>query len=296
MYSSADLRNFGVRYGLVYKNEIYDSVISKIHSEVSDDCEDDPFLESINKQRNLQQFIFKVSGKILQQSSSLYESNNGGIIKGYKYSSPDLYAVDYYNDILIPTYTKTVADKNSSTIISSDPTSDNPDPEETRLISKVIDHEYFTYKYYGTDPLPKKITKTTYLKLPFGINKKSFRIIAFTGSNSEVTAVYIANYSSNESDYEVKMTDTMKKGYVVKTYNDVNFYRPFATERDRYEDVIQATWNGVDITYNCSGGLGKFDALHSILAIGNVTKLASQLTDTVGSDASKYEIAVGNRL
>jgi hypothetical protein len=193
LYSTSELKNYGLRYGLVYKNSTYDPIIQEIGSQMRRHV-GDTFTVSINRQKSLEDYIFKVSGKVLQQQGVANEYSKGASIRGIKYSTPDLYDADYYNDIIIPTKTVTVADKNNSTIISDDPTSQNPDPEEIRLITEVKDIEKYTYKYYGSDPLVKKVTKTTYLKLPYAIDKNNFRIVAFTDINNNITGIYICNY------------------------------------------------------------------------------------------------------
>lgn len=241
-YAGKDLKTLGLTYGLVYKNEIYQDIINYIHSDMARHVQD-CFVASINLQRSLQNYIFVCRGNILEKESTIDEGNADAYIKGTKYHS-DIFNVDYYNDVIVPTETKSTTDQNTAKVQVDDPTNViQHDGTEVRLITKVVDYEFYRYLYSGGDPLPLKITKETHLYLPFFIDRKRFAILGFLDVEDNIT-VMIANKRkmtdmTNNPDY-VLMIDEMSNGYLKRTISDVDFYRQTTVERFRYEDAITA--------------------------------------------------------
>jgi hypothetical protein len=103
----------------------------------------------------------------------------------------------------------------------------------------------------------------------------------------------------NDGKEFVVTIDEVNTGYEESIINETSFYKQVVTERNRYEDVIEATYNGLPAIYNCSQGLGRFDALLSIMMIGDMNKIRSDIFNSVKvseEDCAKYTVCVGNRL
>jgi len=133
---------------------------------------------SINKQRSLEDYIFVVRGKVLQEKTDYNFSDKGVSIIGTKYHSPNLYNIDYYNDTIIPTLTKSTANQeNGRLLVTGGFIGLAPEIGEVDLLFESITEDKFIYEYEGIDPLISehhlKVTKV----MPLGINQNNFRII-----------------------------------------------------------------------------------------------------------------------
>jgi hypothetical protein len=74
-YAGKDLKSIGQMYGLVYKNEIYKSILTKI-KETMNRHTGNYFLSSVTRQRSLLDYIFVIKGQVLQKWVDFTAGNN----------------------------------------------------------------------------------------------------------------------------------------------------------------------------------------------------------------------------
>ncbi len=314
-YSAPDLKNFGFRYGLIYKNSIYENQMDQLSTEMLSDIQaGEEWVVSINKQRSLEDYIFVVRGKVLQEKTSYNFSDDGVSITGTKYHSPNLYNIDYYNDTIIPTLTKSTANQeNGRLLVTGGFIGSTPEVGEVDLLTQSVTEDKFTYEYEGIDPLisehHSKITKT----MPLGINQNDFRIIVQVSNKSSVSAVHIVNYvgtaggpqggPNDSGNGQVAVSNRYTSyGYTKQSVGNVSFYKMRTKVNYNIESCIQASYAGMTFTYPCSKGMGSFEQLHRALAMGKMSalnKLFESNPNIIGLDTgetSSYEISLGGRL
>lgn len=326
MYSGQHLKNFGLRYGLIYKNEIYDLQMEKLANDMfSEIWSEDEQVVSINKQRSLQDYIFIIRGRVLQEETALTYTNDAGLeIDGIKFHSPNLYDIDYYNDTIIPYTTKTTANRETGLVSQVNPEismpEEPPPPEEQTLLTSIVSEDVYSYVYEGADPLPSMITKTMTFTIPHGINKEGYRLFAWhDGGSNNISFITIVNKTdsspspdsptpvdSTAGGQTYSQTDITSFGYSLYNYEadegakSVDFYRTRTTNNYRTEDAIQVENGEITATYLCSKGLGNFDALVRLCTMGNLAKTSSAIAKeeygVLPEEYANYEIQLGGKL
>lgn len=318
-YSSSDLRNFGYRFGLVYKNAIYEETIETVRDDMFNHIAQTGYqLLSINKERSLENYIFVVRGKILQQKTEVNMSDNGIEIQGIKYHSPDVYNIDDYNDIIIPTYTKSTSDIDTGRLSTEHALEQNKQvpeyiitPSIEKYIHKVVNEERSGFVYAGLDPLISHSSNTAYTTLPNGIDINNYRVIAIFSKTKGLSWVGFMNYLTPDNNAlqakgTYKSIDQTEYGYSKKTYsgegsNVVDFYRLRTTHKYRTEDTVVAKIGGIQVVYQCSKGLGSFDILHKMLSMYTPqSKIENWILDANAAipvgQFNKYNIQFGSKL
>lgn len=319
-YSSTDLKNIGEKFGIIYKNDLYEKIINNIKMS-NLNLQSDYYVESVNKKRIHQDNTLIIKGKVVQQEETMSYSEVGDkgsgseyFLSGIQYSTPELFNIDYYNHILIPTYSKVVSNSDTSKlagIIVKSKTAVDVVHElyAKRFLTKTIDEMNYEYVFLGENPLISAIHKSTKLTIPFGINLENYRIIVQTKNDKQIYSASICNYidSTTSNEVECEIIDITEYKYIsdLKIYDvgngdPIEFYRPSSLIRERVEDVIQVKFQGMNCHYICSQGLGRFDSLINMFVNLDTmmlkTKLLKDLSAISAEEKKKYQTVHGSGL